>query len=112
MPGGGKPKYGHALSPLFKEMYEAYFPSEEMNTNSNWIPDRCCDSCFSRLEDWYKENRIIARLNFITPMLWPLVDPPNHDVDDCYGCVNWYDKIKKKSQNLRFCWRCFAACAI
>lgn len=87
---------GIGLTDLFVTMFEKYYSDERVLRNASWAPDHCCKSCYSALYKWWNQKVDKGvKMPYGKPMLWPFVDPGNHDPEQCYGCKNYVPGMKK-----------------
>lgn len=101
IPKEGKHGEGVTLSDLFVEMFEKYYSNERVHRNASWVPDHCCKKCYSALRVWW--NQITpdgkARMPYGKPMMWSLIDPGEHNSEECYGCKNYIPGMRKADKN-------------
>ena len=65
--------------------------------NKSWVPQFCCGSCRSTLEEWMRGSR--KCMPFAIPRIWR--EPASHH-DDCYFCIVDIFKYKKKQDRKKF----------
>ncbi|CAH0551267.1 unnamed protein product [Brassicogethes aeneus] len=78
------------------EFSEQYFNIEVIR-NVHWVPSIACTSCIVTLRKWAKGE--VESMPFGIPMVW--TDPGNHEVDQCYVCVNKNSKVEQSRKSSR-----------